>query len=140
MIKAGRLLGKTYKGYGWMVRAIGGKDPNDFGIGIALAELIQFFGTRATMYLNPNDYATELEFEAMVKKLGGELLERARLTKKKDEQVTKMPDGFEEFAPKVSYKLLNTVDQVVDAVNTFTKTQEKEASITNSDELSNNGE
>lgn len=47
VIKAGRLLGKTYKGYGWLVRAIGGKLPGDDGIGICLSELIEFFGTRS---------------------------------------------------------------------------------------------
>lgn len=94
------------------------------------------------MYLNPNSYANEMEFETAVKKLGGELLERARLAraKKNDDAgvVTQMPHGFDEFAPKTpKRKVLDTVDKVVEAVKQYEKEQKQFASVNDSTQMEN---
>jgi hypothetical protein len=90
----GYLLQKFYPGYMWGVRLLQ-EDP--IMVGFILGELIQF-GDNHVMVVNPNDYAIVDEFEKIVKKLGGELLERANLHrggKLSDDIVTKRPDGFD---------------------------------------------
>jgi hypothetical protein len=120
--QAGAILGKTYKGYGWIVRAIGNhRDPIDRrGIGICLYELFQWFGTKAVMYLNPRDWNSPAEFEAKVKALGGELLERARLSRERRASDLpavldkgKVPDGFEQFVKTPKYKTVTNKDEAV---------------------------
>lgn len=74
------------------------------------------------MVVNQDDWSTEDEYEKLVIKQGGELLERARLvrnyTKKDIEVVTELPDGFEQFMPKKTdpskWKVMQSLNQLED--------------------------
>lgn len=89
----GLLLQKTYPRYVWGVRYEG-----EFPFGIIclnLAELINF-GLENAMVINPKDWGTIYEYDAIVKRLGGELLERASLSRNGSQNidVKVRPDGF----------------------------------------------
>jgi hypothetical protein len=90
-ITAGKVLQREYAGYIWGVRVIAKRM-----IQIILAELIPFGGDRHGMVINPRDWDTLPQFEALVRKMGGELLERASLSRNGSQGlvVTKRPDGF----------------------------------------------
>ena len=134
--KAGAILGKEYKGYGWIVRAVGNhRDPIDRrGIAICLYELFLWFGSKAVMYLNPKDWNSPAEFEAKVKALGGELLERARLSREKRASDLpavldkgKAPDGFEQFIKAPKYKTVTNKDEAVKLITDHIRSEEKSA-------------
>lgn len=89
----GHLLQKLYPGYLWGVRLIASPGL----VGFTLGELMQF-GDCHQMIVHPRDCPTQHEFEKIVKRLGGELLERANLNRgeSKNVQVLTRPDGFNE--------------------------------------------
>lgn len=89
----GHLLQQLYPGYLWGVRLI----ASPALIGFTLGELMQY-GDCHQMVVHPRDCSTRHEFEQIVKRLGGELLERANLSRdeSKNVQVLKRPDGFNE--------------------------------------------
>jgi len=91
-VYTGHLLQRKYKGYCWGVRVLQNKPPM---VGICLAELLQF-GDANVMVINPVDVSCRDEFDKIVIRLGGELLERASLSRNGSQgvQVTKRPDGF----------------------------------------------
>ena len=86
----GAYLQRIYPGYLWCVRLLA-----TGMIGFSLGELIQF-GDNHVMVVHPKDTPTMRAFEKIVKKLGGELLERAKLSREgsKNEAVLVRPDGF----------------------------------------------
>ena len=86
----GYVLQKTYPGYLWGVRLLA-----KGLIGFTMGELMQF-GDAHTMVIHPRDYPTRDSFDKLVIKHGGELLERASLSREgsKNIPVTKRPDGF----------------------------------------------
>ena len=88
----GHYLQQLYPGYLWAVRCLASKPTL---IGFTLVEVAQY-GTENVMIVHPRDCPTQLEFEKLVKKLGGELLERAKLSREgsKNVAVTEMPEGF----------------------------------------------
>jgi hypothetical protein len=146
--QAGAILGKEYKGYGWIVRSIGNhRDPLDRrGIAICLYELFQWFGTKAAMYLNPTDWNSPAEFEAKVKALGGELLERARLSREKRASDLpavmdkgKAPDGFEQFIKAPKYRTVTDKNEAIKLITDHIRAEEKAAptSITDSRDIRN---
>jgi hypothetical protein len=140
--KAGALLAKEYYGYGWITRAVGNpRDPIDRrGIAICLYELFLWFGTKAAMYLNPTDWNSPAEFEVKVKALGGELLERARLSREKRASDLpavmdkgKVPDGFEQFIKAPKYRTVTNKDEAKKLILDHIKSEEKQAaSVTDS--------
>lgn len=86
----GYFLQKTYPGYLWMCRLLA-----KGMVGFTMAEIMQY-GDAHVMVVHPRDCPTQDHFEKLVKKLGGELLERSRLNRgeSKNVAVTKRPDGF----------------------------------------------
>ena len=86
----GYLLQKLYPGYLWGVRELG-----ENLVGFTLAEVMRF-GENQIMVVHPCDCPTRNEFDKIVKRLGGELLERSRLSREKSKniEVDKRPDGF----------------------------------------------
>jgi hypothetical protein len=86
----GNLLQKQFAGYLWGVRSLA---PGL--VGFTLAELMDY-GDNHIMVVHPRDCPTKRAFDKIVKKLGGELLERARLSREKSKNlpVTQRPDGF----------------------------------------------
>lgn len=91
--ETGKILQSTYKGYGWGVRSIERRM-----IQIILLELVNFGGLNQGMVINPKDWETPDQFVALVKKMGGELLERSGLSRTKSYgiAVDKRPEGFQE--------------------------------------------
>ena len=89
--EAGQLLQKTYPGYMWGTRVVARKM-----IQICLGEYIPFGGSNQGMVINPKDWDTPDQFRLLVKTLGGELLERGGLSRKKSQGmgVSKRPEGF----------------------------------------------
>jgi hypothetical protein len=86
----GHLLQKFYPGYLWGVRLLAKSM-----VGFSLGELLQF-GDCHVMVVHPKDVPTMHDFEGIVKRLGGELLERAKLSRDKSRNVAveTRPDGF----------------------------------------------
>jgi hypothetical protein len=86
----GHILQKFYPGYLWGVRLLA-----KAMIGFTLGELMQY-GDNHVMVVHPKDVSCRDEFDKIVKRLGGELLERARLSTEcsKNVAVTQRPDGF----------------------------------------------
>lgn len=123
-MKTGAILSKTYKGYGWFVRAIGNK-RHQTGIGISLTEYLSFGGSQSVFYINPDDIAKldEMAFEVYIKQVGGEMLERGGLNrvKKADSDMNgpdKSPEGFADIQLKRrTHVMANTVQEFTDIVN-----------------------
>lgn len=89
----GNYLQKIYPGYLWSVRAEG--TPGQAVICFTLVELFQY-GVENVMTINPRDRDSVFEYERMIKQLGGELLERAKLARDRSHNVAveSRPDGF----------------------------------------------
>ncbi len=104
----GHILQSTYPGYLWGVRIV-----SKGIVGFTLGELMAF-GEGHIMVVHPRDFAIRLEFEKIVKKLGGELLERARLNRgeSKNVAVLQRPDGFNaKFDPTIKEHKVSLKDK-----------------------------
>lgn len=137
-MKVGYMLSRAYKGYGWAVRTIcsdiqalrhvAGKERT-IGIGILLAELLHWGGSKAVMYINPQDWTTEEELKKLVINAGGELLERSRLLRsgKSDDQWSDtLPDGFADVLPQVKkdFKVVHNKHELMTAIENHIQKQE----------------
>lgn len=91
--RAMSVLTRTYPGYIWGARAEG-----MCTISITEAKLLEWGGDIQCMHIHDPDWTCLQEFDALVAKLGGELLERASQSREMGNQygVDKLPDGFNE--------------------------------------------
>lgn len=96
-LRALKILSKHYKGYVW------GACPTGLTtITISEAKLLQWGGAVQTYHIHDNAWSNLNEFEALVKKFGGELLERSLQSRIRNNglPVDKLPEGFN---PRLAY-------------------------------------
>lgn len=85
------VLNKAYPNYNWGVSCLGKTT-----IRITEQKFLEWGGDQQCMSVHDTDWGTLLQFEDIVKKYGGEFLERGNLSRTRNNapRIDKLPDGF----------------------------------------------